>query len=292
MGWQQLHFTTDASTARQLQQLLEDAEVAAVTLSDAGDEPVLEPRPGTMPLWQDTVVTALLTEQQEPQQLLANLRTQLEHPLPEPRVETLPDQAWERSWMDDFEPMRFGERLWIVPSWCATPEPEAVNLHLDPGLAFGTGTHETTALCLEWLDAHPPTNLRVADYGCGSGVLAIAALLLGARHLDACDLDPQALVATRANARDNRVAEGLHCHELDAMPDGADLMLANILAGPLMELASTLAGLTSPGGTIVLSGILREQARQVCHHYEHWFDLNPPVERGDWCLLTGVRRHL
>lgn len=290
MGWQQLHIAADGDQARRLQNLLENAGAAAVTLRDAGDEPLLEPAPGAMPLWRDTIVTALFPADRDPDALIAEIERQFGASLPDSRVEVLADQAWERSWMDDFQPLRFGERLWIVPSWCEASAPEAVNLRLDPGLAFGTGTHETTALCLEWLDAHPPAGQRVLDYGCGSGVLAIAALLLGAERADVCDLDAQALTATRANAETNGVSERLFCHDLKTVPGSADLMLANILAGPLMELAPHLAELIRPGGSILLSGILREQAPEVCHHYRPWFELEAPVERGDWCLLTGIRR--
>lgn len=290
MSWQQIHIPADGDQAERLQALLENAGASAVTLRDAGDEPLLEPGPGAMPLWRDTIVTALFPADRDPDTLIADTERQLGQSLPGSRVEILPDQAWQRCWMDDFQPLRFGERLWIVPSWCEAPEPDAVNLRLDPGLAFGTGTHETTALCLEWLDAHPPVGQRVTDYGCGSGVLAIAALLLGAERADACDQDPQALTATRANANTNDVATRLFCHELNDLPDHADLMLANILAGPLMELAPRLAELTRPGGTVILSGILREQAPEVCHHYRQWFDLQAPAERGDWCLLAGIRR--
>lgn len=289
MGWQQIHIPVEGAQAQRLQTLLENAGAAAVTLRDAGDEPLLEPRPGAMPLWQDTIITALFPADLDPDALIADIERQWGASLSASRVEVLAEQAWERSWMNDFHPMRFGQRFWILPSWSEPPEPDAINLRLDPGLAFGTGTHETTALCLEWLDAHPPSRQQVLDYGCGSGVLAIAALLLGAERADVCDLDAQALTAARANAQTNGVSERLFCHDLRTVPGGADLMLANILAGPLMELAPHLAGLTRPGGAILLSGILREQVSEVCHHYQPWFELGGPVERGDWCLLSGVR---
>jgi len=206
--------------------------------------------------------------------------------------ETLDDQVWERAWMDDFAPMRFGERLWIVPSWSASPDPQAVNLKLDPGLAFGTGTHETTALCLEWLDRADLTGKAVLDFGCGSGVLAIAALLLGAGNATGTDIDPQALTASEDNARNNGVADALRLYLPENLPADyrCDVLVANILAGPLVELAGQLASYCRPGGSLALSGILAEQAESVRNAYAPWFDLNPTTQQGDWVRIDGVRR--
>lgn len=194
--------------------------------------------------------------------------------------------------MDDFRPMRFGQRLWICPSWDEPPAGDAISILLDPGLAFGTGTHPTTALCLEWLDAHPPAGLEVIDYGSGSGILAVAALKLGAARVTAVDIDPQALTATRDNAARNGVDDArLHVDYPEALGETtADLVLANILAGPLVELAPAMAGRVRPGGAIVLSGILREQADTVRQAYTAWFDMDPPAFREDWTRLTGRRR--
>ena len=192
--------------------------------------------------------------------------------------------------MDRFAPMRFGERLRIVPKHCQPPDPWAVNLRLDPGLAFGTGTHPTTALCLEWLDAAgDDLGRRVIDYGCGSGVLGVAALLLGAEQVVGVDIDEQAWQATRANAETNGVGDGLRVGPPEICHSAADLVLANILAGPLVELAPTLASLTRPGGRIVLSGILVQQADTVMERYRTWFDLAPPAVKEGWVRITGVR---
>jgi ribosomal protein L11 methyltransferase len=193
--------------------------------------------------------------------------------------------------MDDFKPLRFGDRLWIVPSWHDAPDPHAANLLLDPGLAFGTGTHPTTALCLEWLDGQDVTSRQVIDYGCGSGILGLAALLLGADHVIGVDTDPQALEASRENARRNKVEEDrldlfLPGDEPDTM---ADIMLANILAQPLIGLAPKLAAKVKPGGDIVLSGILSNQAREVMEAYEPWFIMDEPEQREEWIRLTGRR---
>ena len=213
-------------------------------------------------------------------------------PLPEHHSEVIEDQDWERSWMDNFQPMRFGQRLWIVPSWHAAPEPNAVNLLLDPGLAYGTGTHPTTALCLEWLDGQDLTDSNVLDFGCGSGILAIAALLLGAKEAVGTDIDVQALEASRDNAGRNNIAEGkfpLYLPE-DLPQVQADVLVANILAGPLVSLAPQLSSLVKPGGRLALSGILAEQGEDVAAAYAKDFELDPIANRDGWVRISGRRR--
>ncbi|MBL4570963.1 MAG: 50S ribosomal protein L11 methyltransferase [Alcanivorax sp.] len=291
MAWLQLHLATTEAHADAFQSALEDMGACAVTLTDGADQPVFEPPPGARPLWQNTVVSALFDADRDPALILAALQqqgldAQAHH------HEMLDDQVWERAWMDDFAPMRFGERLWIVPSWSESPDPQAVNLKLDPGLAFGTGTHETTALCLEWLDRADLQGKTVLDFGCGSGVLAIAALLLGAGNATGTDIDPQALTASEDNARNNGVADGLSLYLPENLPAQycCDVLVANILAGPLVELADQLAGYCRPGGTLALSGILAEQAESVRAAYTPWFDLNPTTQQGDWVRIDGVRR--
>ena len=291
MAWLQLHLATTEAHADAFQSALEDMGACAVTLTDGADQPVFEPPPGARPLWQNTVVSALFDADRDPALILAalqqqGLEAQAHH------HETLDDQVWERAWMDDFAPMRFGERLWIVPSWSASPDPQAVNLKLDPGLAFGTGTHETTALCLEGLDQADLTGKAVLDFGCGSGVLAIAALLLGAGNATGTDIDPQALTASEDNARNNGVADALRLYLPENLPADyrCDVLVANILAGPLVELAGQLASYCRPGGSLALSGILAEQAESVRNAYAPWFDLNPTTQQGDWVRIDGVRR--
>ncbi|NNF97157.1 MAG: 50S ribosomal protein L11 methyltransferase, partial [Halobacteria archaeon] len=203
----------------------------------------------------------------------------------------LEDRDWVRAWMDGFEPMRFGKRLWICPSGYTPPEPQAVNILLDPGLAFGTGTHPTTAMCLRWLDAHPPQDLAVIDYGCGSGILAIAACKLGARHVSGVDTDPQALLATYDNAEKNQVSDCIDAYlPADFHSQAVPLLLANILAGPLQSLASRFSELVVPAGHIVLSGILAEQAELVMQQYQTAFDIQLVDQREDWVCLAGQRR--
>jgi ribosomal protein L11 methyltransferase len=203
--------------------------------------------------------------------------------------------VWEREWLKDFHPMRFGQRLWICPGGQRPAlDPAAAApclIELDPGLAFGTGTHPTTALCLEWLDGATLQDRFVVDYGCGSGVLAIAALKLGACAALAIDIDPQALLATRENAARNDVSERLIVGGPDeAQRAPAEVLLANILAEPLLELAPALAERVAAGGAVVLSGILQRQAAPVASRYAAWFDMRPATVRDDWALLYGVRR--
>ena len=208
------------------------------------------------------------------------------------KIEALEDKDWTRAWMDDFHPMQFGRRLWICPSWREAPEPSAVNVMLDPGLAFGAGTHPTTALCLRWLDGLDLDGKTVIDFGCGSGILAIAALKLGAQKVIGIDIDPQAIEASIDNATRNQVAERLETYLPEQAPQGlqADVVVANILAGPLLELAPLIAQYVKSGGQLVLSGLLEEQALEVREHYSQWFDVDAPEIDQDWARLTAVRQ--
>jgi ribosomal protein L11 methyltransferase len=261
-------------------------------MEDSADQPLLEPPPGATPLWDATRVIGVFTVDSEVDAIVEYLTARLGRPLPEHRVEVLEDKDWVRAWMDHYHPMRFGERLWVVPSWTPPPEPAATNLLLDPGLAFGTGTHPTTALCLEWLDSLDLKDKVVIDYGCGSGILAVAALLLGAREAWCVDNDPQALTATRNNAGHNGVDERIHTFLPEDMPAGiaADIIVANILAGPLAMLAPTLAAHSRPGARIALSGIIRPQVDELREVYGEWFDMDGLATREeDWCRLSGTR---
>ncbi len=292
MPWLQLHFDIPGDRLEQVESHLEALGALSVTLRDARDEPLFEPPPGSLPIWERVKVDALFPEDADAAEINEALTARLGQAPEGWSVERLEDQAWERSWMDQFEPMRFGERLWIVPSWHEPPEPEAVNLLLDPGLAFGTGTHPTTALCLEWLDRHPPVGRDVLDFGCGSGVLALAALKLGAARLAGVDIDEQALVASRENvARNGIAAERLALYLPERFPAGADfdLVIANILAGPLVELAPKLVSHLRPGGEIILSGILREQSETVQEAYRPSIEFVDVRQREEWVCLHGRR---
>ncbi len=292
MSWLQLRFQIPGDRLEQVESWLEDLGALSVTLRDAEDEPLFEPPPGALPMWHHIKVEALFPAEADPAAIRGELSQRLGHEPQAWSTEPLQDQAWERTWMDQFEPIRFGERLWIVPSWHAPPEPDAVNLLLDPGLAFGTGTHPTTALCLDWLDRHPPVDAQVLDFGCGSGVLALAALKLGARQLVGVDIDEQALIASRDNVVRNGIdTDRLSLYLLDDFPaDGQyDLVMANILAAPLIDLADKLVSHIRPGGEIILSGILQEQADSVMAAYAPAVQFVDVRQREDWVFLHGKR---
>ncbi|WP_134593761.1 50S ribosomal protein L11 methyltransferase, partial [Pseudomonas aeruginosa] len=252
MPWLQVRLAITPEQAETYEDALLEVGAVSVTFMDAEDQPIFEPDLGTTPLWSRTHLLALFEADTDETALLAHLALLTGGDLPEHHVEEIADQDWERSWMDNFQPMRFGRRLWIVPSWHAAPEPDAVNLLLDPGLAFGTGTHPTTALCLEWLDGQELAGRQVLDFGCGSGILAIAALLLGAERAVGTDIDPQALEASRDNASRNGIEPARFPVYLPAdLPQRqADVLVANILAGPLVSLAPQLTGLVRPGGLL------------------------------------------
>lgn len=292
--WRQLAATVAEAHAEPLSDLFQELGAVSVGLEDAGDQPLFEPKPGETPLWQSTKVVALFEDEAVDE---AAVRAQVEAEFGAQLLawdsSILEDQVWERAWLEYFQPMRFGEKLWICPSGFEPPAPEAVNVWLDPGLAFGTGTHPTTALCLEWLDGQDLAGKTVVDYGCGSGILAIAALRLGAASAFGVDIDPQALTASADNAAKNGVEAGLQLGYPKALPaDEADIVLANILAGPLVELAPALIKHLKPGGSLALSGVLATQAEQVRRAYEADIELAPTVIREDWALITGTRRIL
>ncbi|MDH1210006.1 50S ribosomal protein L11 methyltransferase [Pseudomonas chengduensis] len=292
MPWLQVRLAITPEQAETYEDALLEVGAVSVTFMDAEDQPIFEPDLGTTPLWSNTHLLALFEADTDEAALLAHLQLLCGGVLPEHHVERIEDQDWERSWMDGFQPMRFGQRLWIVPSWHAAPQPDAVNLLLDPGLAFGTGTHPTTALCLEWLDGQNLDNCSVLDFGCGSGILAIAALLLGAPQAAGTDIDPQALEASRDNASRNGIDPARFPVYLpaDLPQQPADVVVANILAGPLVSLAPQITALVKGGGRLALSGILAEQAEEVRAAYASAFDLDPTAVKDGWVRISGVKR--
>lgn len=287
MAWVQFICHTSPDNAEALSEALSECGAAAVTFEDDADQPIYEPDLGETPLWAETRLTALFDAETSERSVLDMLSAMLPE-VPRFRVEAVEDKDWEREWMANFQPIQFGDKLWIVPSWHKAPAPQAVNILLDPGLAFGTGTHATTALCLNWLDQADLKGKYVIDYGCGSGILAIAAALLGAERVIGVDTDPQALEATRENARRNGVE--IEAYLPGNCPDEpCDLLLANILAGPLQNLAPRFANLCKPNTQLVLSGILQSQTDEVADSYQQWFTMQPAVSREDWVRLTGER---
>ncbi len=294
MDWQQLVMNLESLDPAAVEEIFMRFGACSVTLSDAADQPVLEPGPGETPLWAETRITGLFEGDTDFTGLETALRQEL-GVLPPYRIETLSDRAWEREWLKDFGPMRFGRRLWIAPGDSVVEQEDAVIVRLDPGLAFGTGTHPTTAMCLEWLDGLQLQGKTMLDYGCGSGVLAIAALKLGCRAATAMDIDPQALIATTENATSNGVAGKLTVlGAADDVGDQFDVVIANILAGPLVEFAESITSTLASHGMLALSGVLCEQARDVMKAYEPWIEFEEPVSREQdgqtWSRLTGTRR--
>ncbi|MDO6543802.1 50S ribosomal protein L11 methyltransferase [Photobacterium sanguinicancri] len=291
MPWIQIKLNATAENAEAIgDMLMEETGALSATFLDAQDTPVFEPLPGETRLWGDTDVIGLYDAEADMEFVLTMLKNSpliaddFAH-----KIEQLEDKDWEREWMENFHPMRFGRRLWICPSWREAPEPNAVNVLLDPGLAFGTGTHPTTSLCLEWLDGQDLEGKTVIDFGCGSGILAIAALKLGAKSVIGIDIDPQAILASRDNAQRNGVSEQLELFLPKDQPEGiqADIVVANILAGPLRELSPVIKSLVKDGGDLAISGVLETQSEDVATYYSDEVALDPVAVREDWCRISG-----
>ncbi len=298
--WPEVAVTATPVTVEQLEQWLFTAGAVSVTFQDKNDQPILEPAPGEMRLWDDIVLVGLFAQAQNRDELITALHlaaTSNAIALPEYTLRELTDTVWERVWMEDYHPMQFGPRLWVCPSHRSPPDADAIIVQLDPGLAFGTGTHPTTAQCLNWLgtDTHesdnPLQNSIVVDYGCGSGVLAIAAAKLGAKAVYAVDIDEQALLATRQNAVDNGVSDKLLISTPDMLQlTNASLIMANILFEPLTTLSERFADMLCTGGTLLMSGILEEQVEELGISYNYWFDIEPATAINGWALITATRR--
>jgi ribosomal protein L11 methyltransferase len=287
-----IEFPLGALDPETVEEALFDIGVSSITFVDRGDEPVLEPKPGEVRLWRDTLVRALFdASHRDALRQLDYLSTTFgAHITETARVRAVEDQEWERVWLKDWKSMRFGRRLWVCPTAAAPPEdPDAIVVRLDPGLAFGTGTHPTTALCLQMLDALPLSGRSLIDYGCGSGILGIAALKMGAAHVIAVDLDPQALLATRDNAARNGVSSDIEVQGVPAELRPASCVVANILEGPLIELAPILTQACEAGGDLLLSGLLKTQAYAVKAAYASAFDMVQVVGRDDWCCIHARR---
>lgn len=284
MPWVQVIATTWADQAELLADELSHLGALAVTLVDGAEQPIYEPLPGTTPLWQCTQVVGLFPQSTDGAAIYAQLHAWHPH-IQHWQIQALADSPWEQT---ETQPLCFGHRLWIMPPHSPHP-PQATVVEMNPGQAFGTGTHPTTALCLQWLDQADLQHKQVIDYGCGSGILAIAASKLGARKVLAVDHDPQAWTATLRNAHHNGVADRIECVQPHALPTAeADIILANILANPLIELAPHFIRCLKPTGTVVLAGLLTSQIAAVSAAYSPYFHLKPPVIQEDWARLEGL----
>jgi ribosomal protein L11 methyltransferase len=291
MTFYEIEFPLATLSSEAVEEALLEVGASSITFVDRGDEPVLEPKPGEVRLWSDTLVRALFQKSSDAAVNLGRLATSLgPHVTQTARVRAVEDQVWERAWLADWKSLRFGRRLWICPRDADAPaDPQAVVVRLDPGLAFGTGTHPTTALCLQILDSLDLKSRTLIDYGCGSGILGIAALKLGASHVTAVDLDPQALISTRDNAARNGVAANIAVQGVEAPLPRAHCVVANILAGPLIELSPKLTGACDAGGHLLLSGLLKAQAYAVKAAYSPGFDMVQVIERDEWCCIYARR---
>jgi ribosomal protein L11 methyltransferase len=290
MPWIQLRVSTNEEKAEQVSDMLMGWGAQAVSFVDAQDTPIYEPMPGEVIYWTNTVVVGLFDAEHPMDKVVKQLeQVSFFKDGVDYKLEQLEDKDWEREWMDNFHPIKFGTRLWVCPSWRDIPDPKAVNVMLDPGLAFGTGTHPTTALCMQWLDATIQPDQTVVDFGCGSGILGIAALKLGAKRVIGVDIDPQAIEASTANARRNNVEGQIELYLPKDQPSDfqADVVVANILAGPLAELKQVISSYVKPGGKLALSGILESQAQSVIDAYSDEFSFDPIAMQEEWVRLSA-----
>lgn len=292
MAWQQLTIATHREFAETVEVLLEDLGALSVTLMDSADQPIYEPPLNSTPLWQHISVTGLFEENKDLSQAKEYFNQHLgEHEPWQLTLEKLADQVWERVWLENFQPIKFGDNFWVCSTEHEPPNSAATLLRLDPGLAFGTGTHPTTALCLDWLANHSLNNSKIIDFGCGSGILAIAGLLLGASEAIGIDIDPQALIATHHNAEQNNVSDKLQVYDAENYPKTPQsLVIANILAEPLINLSNDISALVKPNGHLLLSGILSEQIEPVKLAYNNAFIFSPAVIRDNWACLHAVKK--
>lgn len=292
MPWLQLRINTSPDGSVAIEEAANKAGALAVTLEDNADQPIFEPAIGETPLWKETRVTALFEADIDTQAKLLEIEKYNRGALPNAWWHILEDKDWEREWMQHFAPIRCANNLWICPSWLEPPEPQAVNLLLDPGLAFGTGTHPTTFLCLRWLAAQELKRKSIIDYGCGSGILGVAALLLGAESATGIDIDPQALLATRENTMRNKLDSArFPVYFPNKCPtQEVDVVVANILAGPLVELADDLSALLKQGGFICLSGVLASQYEAIEKAYSKNIEIIGVEQREEWICVFGWKK--
>lgn len=295
LAYLQVTIQIASNHAEALSEILMEHGALSAAIQDAfagtdKEQPIFgEPGEPVDELWEESLLIVLFKKGEDVQAAIKAACKELKLTEPSIVVEDVPEQDWVRLTQAQFDPIQISKRLWITPTWHETPDPEAINLQLDPGLAFGTGSHPTTRLCLEWLDAHLTKGAAVLDYGCGSGILTIAALKLGASSASGIDIDVQAIKAGKSNAIQNNVEATFVLP--DQTPAGQfDVVLANILANPLRLLGQMLSERIKTGGTIVLSGILEEQATELSDIYQQWFDMHEPVFLEGWTCLTGTKK--
>ena len=294
MTWIQVRVQTQKALCDASEVHLLELGAVSITYQDGADQPVLEPGVGETPLWDQLVLLALFSADTDTQALRKYLKNTL-HDTDQISIDNLEDRVWEREWEQHYQPIQCAPKLWICPSWCEPPDPDAINLLLDPGLAFGTGTHPSTAMCLSALAQLPLEQTQVVDYGCGSGILGIAILSLGATQLIAVDNDPQALAATADNCARNGIDHSRHLiispdQDSSAIADASvDILVANILAEPLIHLAPRLVRALKPGGILVLAGLIQSQVTDVSRPYSPDIELKIAESRGDWVCLTGTK---
>ncbi len=292
MSWLQFRIITPRDHVKRIEKALNHAGALSITLEDNADQPIFEPELGETPLWHETRVTGLFPADIDSNTVsdLIISHAKLSHS--QTHWHVLEDKDWEREWMTHYHPIQCGDNFWICPSWTEPPDASAVNLQLDPGLAFGTGTHPTTFLCLQWLAQQDFHSKTVMDYGCGSGILGIAALLMGADSAIGVDIDPQALLASKENANRNNVAPNRFpvFFPSKCPTELCNILFANILAGPLVELAEQLIALIKPGGTICLSGVLASQQKPLEEAYANSIIFSEPTEKDGWICLTGTKK--
>lgn len=289
MPWLQLRIITSRDDVTKVERVLQHVCALAITLEDNADEPIFEPGIGETPLWEDTRVTALFEANVDTNGIGKTVCEKLQLKSEQIHWHVLEDKDWEREWMKDYRPIQCNDNFWICPSWLEPVNPDAINLSLDPGLAFGTGTHPTTFLCLKWLSSQKVNRASVVDYGCGSGILGVAALLLGANNVVGVDIDPQALIATKENTKRNHLNPDDFAvyFPAKAPTEQVDLVLANILAGPLIDLVETLVDHLKPKGQICLSGVLVSQKDDIIDAYSKHIEFDSISEKDEWACLAG-----
>jgi len=292
MSWTQIKLQTTSDRCDFVESLLLECGACAVTIQDALDHPIYEPAHGTEPLWEQIILTGLFDASLSIDEIVIGLNTQGEDTFTVNHIDIIDDKQWDKEWTKHFHPIQFREKLWICPSWIEPPDPKGLNLKIDPGLAFGTGSHPTTALCIEWLANHDIEGLQLIDYGCGSGILGLAGTLLGAKHCVSIDTDQQALDSTIINTQKNNIPDSqLQTYLPENAPQiKADIVISNILANTLIDLCEHLSSYQNSNGIILLSGILKSQVEEVSIAYHEWYSIKSVTTRDEWACIHGIKK--